>query len=273
MKAKILIVEDEAVLYERLRRNLTKENYVVFDYTPSVDEALSRINITKPDLVLLDIHLEGNKTGLDLGKKLNEYYKIPFIYVTQYSDDQTFYEGLHTNHEDFVVKTKPHLDTKELIRKIQTVLNRNSTKTHDFTENGLMVLADYLDEIKNLPDNAIGRIPIEYSQIAYFSTASFMNKNNMTETLRPNYIWLYTYKTVKDKIVKERYFLKSSLSELSKKLPYNFVRVNDSYIINLNSDVLKGRINGSSLQVLDQKLTVSPTYKKNVEERISFFYK
>src|SRR5690606_16115279 len=118
-----------AVLYERLRRFLTKENYKIDKYTPSVENALSKIAQKRPDLVLLDINLEGDKTGFNLGELLYKKYKIPFIYVTQYDDDESFYKGLNTQHEDYVVKTKPHLDQKELLRKIQTVLNRNTTKS------------------------------------------------------------------------------------------------------------------------------------------------
>ena len=47
-----------------------------------------------PDIALLDIDLEGEQTGIDLGKILSTNYNIPFIYVTDYDDSETFFEGL-----------------------------------------------------------------------------------------------------------------------------------------------------------------------------------
>jgi DNA-binding response OmpR family regulator len=124
MKAKVLIVEDEALLYDGLRIALEKERFIVDEYTKSYDEAIKRISIETPDIVLLDINLFGNKDGLDLGKELSNKYKIPFIYITNLDDDTTFQQGLKTNHEHYIVKTKPKLNIKEIVRTIHTVLNK-----------------------------------------------------------------------------------------------------------------------------------------------------
>jgi DNA-binding response OmpR family regulator len=70
MKRKIRIVEEEAIFYRNLRNFPEKNNYEVSDYTKSVDEAIEKIENEQPDLVLLDIDLVGEKTGIDLGKIL-----------------------------------------------------------------------------------------------------------------------------------------------------------------------------------------------------------
>lgn len=252
MKVHLLIVEDEAVLYERLRSKLVKQHYTVADYTPSVKDAIANINLKRPDLVLLDINLEGEQTGFDLGEMLYNTYKIPFIYVTQYDDDHTFHKGLHTNHSDFVVKTKPRLDTKELVRKIETVLHLSKIKDIPNKE-GLMGLVGYLDELKDFGKNSITKIPVAYNEIAFFSIKPFVNQNNNLEKLRTNYLWFLT----KDK---EYYFLKSSLKDLQKHLPYYFVRINESCIVNISPKFLEGRINGSRLSIIGQEFTIKSTY-------------
>ena len=265
MKEYILIVEDESILYDRLSEKLKKENYLVSDYTPSVDDAITSINQKQPDLVLLDISLQGAKTGLDLGKMLHDDYNIPFIYVTQYGDDRTFYKGLQTNHEDFIVKTKPRLDIKELIRKIQTILHRRENNHSNKTKQGVLGLIGYLDEIKELNQGQVSRKPIKYDDIAYFTVKPFVNENEKEESLRANYLWFLT----KDK---EYYFLKSSLKDLLNHLPRNFVRVNESYIVNLSQDMFDGRINGSKLSILNQEIHINATYKDAVVKRIEQFY-
>ena len=265
MKEYILIVEDESILYDRLSEKLKKENYLVSDYTPSVDEAIASIKQKQPDLVLLDISLQGDKTGLELGKLLHDKYDIPFIYVTQYGDDHTFYKGLHTNHADFVVKTKPRLDVKELIRKIQTVLHRKDSSNTNIIKEGVIGLVGYLDDVKNFGKGGVTRVPIKYKDIAYFTVKPFINENKKEESLRANYLWFLT----KDK---EYYFLKSSLKDLLNQLPRNFVRVNESYIVNISPNLFDGRINGSKLSIKNQEILINTTYKREVENRIAQFY-
>ena len=263
-KAHILIVEDEALLYRRMQNVLKKENYSVSNYTPSVAEAIENIKKNRPDLVLLDIDLQGELSGLDLGEQLYEIYKIPFIYVSAYDDDQTFYEGLNTHHEQFIVKTKPRLHPKEIVRAIQTALKRKETKITK-PENGIIGLVDYLENIKTYGKNEIGKVTVPYEDILYFTTKPFLNEDEELEALKPNYVWFLTQK-------KETFFYKSSLKDLNLTLPINFSRINDRYIVNLNPKIFKGRINGKKIVIGDAVFTISRTYLDNFEKTVEFLY-
>jgi DNA-binding LytR/AlgR family response regulator len=263
MKAYILVVEDEALLYRKMRKVLEKNHYSVSDYTPSVEDAIAKINKKRPDIVLLDIKLKGDLTGIDLGKKLYEIYHIPFIYVTDFDDDQTFYEGLNTHHEQFIVKTKPRLNPKEIIRAIQTALNKHVKNNN--VQKGVVGLVDYLDNLKDLGRDAISRIPVNYEDIAFFTVKPFINQNEEEEILKPNYLWFLT----KDD---DYYFLKKSLKELLGELPYYFVRINESYIVNISTNILQGRINGSRLSIMGRELSINETYSKEFKKRFKTLY-
>ncbi|WP_299223138.1 response regulator [uncultured Psychroserpens sp.] len=265
MKAHILIVEDEALLYKNLCNVLEKENYSVDKFTPSVEEALSRINMKRPDLILLDIQLEGQLSGLDLGEILNTNYHIPFIYITGLDDDQTFYEGLNTEHELFIVKTKPRLNPKDIIRAVQTILKKKETKIAQL-KNGVMGLVMYLDEMKETGSEKITKVPIKFSDIGYFTVKPFINDNGEVEELKSNYVWFLTQK-------KEHFFIRSSLSEILSVVPHYFVRINESYIVNITPNILTGNINNSRISILNQTLTISNRYKKEVKRRFEAFYK
>ncbi len=265
MKAHILIVEDEAILYERLRRVLIKENYSIAKYTPSVLDAISQIKTKRPDVVLLDIHLEGKLTGLDLGNQLSTTYHIPFIYVTQFDDNETFFKGLHTNHEHFIVKTKPRLNTGEVLRTIQTVLHKKQTNSEIIIKDGVLGLLGYLNDIKEYSKNEVTKIPVNYKDIAFFSIAPFVNNNDKEEKIKTNYLWFLN----KDN---QHFFLKSSLKELNKHLPNYFVRVNDSYIINLLPFFFDGRINGKRLSIFKHKILIKETYSQELKKRIKELY-
>ncbi len=277
-KAHILVVEDKALIYKRLKMILKEHHYSVDDYAPSVEEAIGNINKKRPNLVLLDIDLQGEHNGIYLGNLLKKEYNIPFIYVTDLDDDQTFYESLQTKHDDFipkkdinlteeapiVIQTKPHLDEKRLIRSIQTVLQKQ-TKNQQAFRGGIMGLIGYLDEIKELGKNRVTRVPVKYEDIIFFTVKPFINENEEEETLRANYLWFKTRNN-------EYFFLKMSLRDLQKTLPYYFVRINESYIVNIAPDVLKGRINGSSLCINNQEYTIKSTYKEEVNKRLKHFY-
>ena len=265
MKAHILIVEDQPALYERLRRALVKQRFTVDEYTKSYDEAIERITSNTPDVVLLDINLQGKKDGIDLGKILHSKYKIPFIYVTESNDDTTFQQGLHTNHEQFIVKTKPRLNIDDVVRAIYTVLHKKKENNLSFDKEGIIGLVDYLEEVKNYGKGGVTKVPTKFEDIAFFTVKPFVNQNEQEEELRANYLWFLTRN-------KEYFFLKSSLKELLKHLPTYFVRINESYIVNISQGILEGRINGSRMSIMGRELAVKSTYSKELKLRLDKMY-
>jgi len=265
MKAHVLIVEDQPALYERLRRALIKQHFIVDEYTKSFDEAISRIEKTTPDIVLLDIDLQGKKDGIDLGKVLHTKYNIPFIYVTDLDDDMTFAKGLHTNHEQFIVKTKPRLNIEDVTRAIHTVLHKKENGAIPNEKDAVIGLVGYLDEVNDYGKGGVTRVPVKYKKVAFFTVKAFTNENEEEEELRANYLWFQT-------LEKEYYFLKSSLKELQKHLPPYFVRINESYIVNVSPELLEGRINGSRISIMGQELRIKRTYAKEFEKRLASLY-
>ncbi len=271
MNEYILIVEDEAVLYRRMKKILTKEAFAVGPYTPSVKEALEQISLKQPDLVLLDIKLQGDLTGIDLGKILHEKYRIPFIYVTDFDNDIYFTKALETNHEQYLVKTKPRLNASELKRAIYTALKKKETqleqqhKSASTSEKlGLTALVNYLEDLKSYPQHDLTRKTILFEDIAFFTTdIKFLAANN--QEIRKNYIWFLTKN-------RELFYLKKSLKDILKDLPDYFVRVSDSYIINLKPPIFEGRINNKVLSVVGEKIKLSPSYKKPFKEKLNKLY-
>lgn len=264
MKPRVLIVEDEAILYDGLRTALEKERFIVEEYTKSYDEAIERILKETPDIVLLDIDLEGDKDGLDLGKELSNKYKIPFIYITNLDDDTTFQQGLKTNHEHYIVKTKPSLNTKEIVRTIHTVLN----KTQDNSEltQGLMGTVDFKENIRDqYGANDITRIPINFEDIIYVTNKDFVSIDGKKITLQDNYSCIISQSN-------PPLFYDSSIRNLLLLLPLNFVRVNANHIVNLEKGNFDGLINGSYLSINNTKFKVAKTYKKEVQKRIATLY-
>ncbi len=85
-KARILIVEDEAVVAENLEKVITDCGYEVVGRAASADAAVNAAIELKPDLILMDIVLLGKKTGIDASYEIKEKIDIPIIFLTAYSN-------------------------------------------------------------------------------------------------------------------------------------------------------------------------------------------
>lgn len=88
-EAKILIVEDEFLIAQGLARKLKKLGYQVMDIVASGVEAIQRTREFHPDLILMDILIEGDRDGIETAAEIYQSYFVPVIYVTAYADDQT----------------------------------------------------------------------------------------------------------------------------------------------------------------------------------------
>ena len=103
MKQKILIVEDEFIVANDLRIMLEKAGYKVCGIAPSVVKALELIATKEPDWILLDIFLQGDKTGIDLAGQLTEM-EIPFIYISANTNQGILEAAKATLPYGFLVK-------------------------------------------------------------------------------------------------------------------------------------------------------------------------
>ena len=103
MKAKILIVEDQFIEAKSLNVILTNAGYATCTIARSVSSALSIIDNEKPDLVLVDIFLQGEETGIDLGKILHEK-NMAFVYLSANSNRQILEDAKPTKPYGFMVK-------------------------------------------------------------------------------------------------------------------------------------------------------------------------
>lgn len=103
MSKKILIVEDEFIVANALRLTLEQAGYSVNGIVATVEEADENMKKRKPDLVLLDIRLEGKSSGIDLARRLRAE-NIPFIYLSANSSQKVLEEAKTTEPYGFLLK-------------------------------------------------------------------------------------------------------------------------------------------------------------------------
>jgi len=103
MSKSVLIVEDEFIVANDLRLILTKAGYSVTGIASSVEEAEELLQKQKPDLVILDIRLNGKRSGIDLARELRKE-NIAFIYLSANSNQQVLEKAKTTEPYGFLVK-------------------------------------------------------------------------------------------------------------------------------------------------------------------------
>jgi len=105
---KILIVEDEQLIAHSIERSLFKAGYSVPGMAASAEEAFEQIEQTRPDLVLMDIHIQGPSDGVETARVIREKYHLPVIYLTAHADVDTLERAKITEPRGYLVKPVNH---------------------------------------------------------------------------------------------------------------------------------------------------------------------
>ncbi len=134
--ATILVVEDERITAEDIRAGLEFAGYKVPIICAAGEDAVQQAGRLEPDLVLMDIKLEGEMDGIEAAAKIRKQYDIPVIYLTAFSDEKTVERAKLTEPSGFLVKgqgmlSKP-FEESELHAAIEITLYRHQMeKEHD----------------------------------------------------------------------------------------------------------------------------------------------
>lgn len=103
-KIKILIVDDEILIAEDLKDILFSLGFENIDLAHDKSEAIAKLKLLNPDITLLDIRMEGDLDGLEIGDYINSYNKIPFIYITAHSDVAMIKQIVKTKPSGYITK-------------------------------------------------------------------------------------------------------------------------------------------------------------------------
>jgi len=81
-RKRILLVEDEEIILADLARTLRKQGYEIAGTAASGEEAIEAAAGTKPDLVLMDVRLQGSINGLEAARRIREASEVPILFIT-----------------------------------------------------------------------------------------------------------------------------------------------------------------------------------------------
>lgn len=121
--ARILIVEDEALLAEELGERLKRLEFSVVGIEATAEGAIRAAGATRPDLVLMDIRLNGQRDGIYAADHIYRELDVPVIYLTAHSDTQTLKRARSTFPFGFLLKP---IQERELLAAIEMALQRHT---------------------------------------------------------------------------------------------------------------------------------------------------
>ncbi|WP_339627637.1 response regulator [uncultured Maribacter sp.] len=211
-KVSILIVEDDMIIAANLSIQLTSLGYEVTGILPRGEEAIMHVRENRPHILLMDINLKGELSGIETAKAIKKNNNISIIYLTANSDDATFNKAKETHPKAFITKPFNKLSLQRTIALVveQMKDEKESSKNTQHIE----VLEDRIFVRHN------GRMEkLLLEDILYIEADR-------------NYCILITPKI--------KHILTCTLKVMEEKLPKSsFVRVHRSFIINISKlDVL-----------------------------------
>jgi PAS domain S-box-containing protein len=119
---RILIVEDERIVAEDLKRLLVKLGYAVTGIAASGEEAIQSVRTDRPDLVLMDIRIQGPQDGIDVAEHLYAEYDVPVSYLTAFADAPTLDRAKATLPFGYILKP---FETRSLQVVIELAIHRH----------------------------------------------------------------------------------------------------------------------------------------------------
>lgn len=234
-KIKILVVEDEIIIADNICKTLQSLDYEVFEPALNFSEAVEIITKQKPDIAILDIHLSGKKTGIDLAKRINESYHFPFIFLTANADITTVNKVKEVAPYAYLIKP---FSKDELFASIEIALHNFSKK--EFRNNNSQIRDSLFIKEKT------SFYKVYFDEILY---------------IKSDHIYIEIFCKEHKKLV-----TRTSLNEIIDKLNKDFIRIQRGYIINSNHIT---KVNQNSIQISDITIPIGKKYKENIIKKMN----
>lgn len=244
----VLLVEDESIVAKDLELSLKKFGYHIVASVDNADDAVEIALSKKPDIILMDIRLKGEKTGVDAANEIKEQSQIPIVFLTANTDADTVQKAKITEPHGFIAKPFKEID-------LQTSIEMALYKAQK--DNELKQERDMLYTLVEGDNSANAFYVKSKSRYRKVPADDFL----FVEALK-DYVVINTKDT--------RYTIHSTMKEIASKLPKEqFVRVHRSYIVQINK-ISAIDYNFLNLEGVEKQIPVGGSYRETVQSVLRF---
>src|SRR5690606_35523667 len=217
---------------------LEEIRYEIVDNVIVFEQAADVLKEHHVDLVLIDIILASDKTGIDLGKHIRKMYNIPFIFVTSNSDRATVENAKTVKPDGYLVKPFEQQDLYTSIEIALSNFNYNKKENKDFEEAGESFTSNSV-----LKDSIFVKKQHLYYRIQ-FCDIHFIKADNV-------YLEVNT--------ADRKFLVRSPLKDYLEEPPKNkFYRAHKSYIVNVDHI---DAINSTDIMINNTQIPTSKDFK------------
>lgn len=243
----ILVVEDESIVAKDIQVCLRKLGYDVVGIVSSGEEAVLKAEEFDLDLVMMDIMLKGEMSGIEAADIIRKKKSIPVIFLTAYTDRNTVDKAKETEPYGYIIKPFKEIDIQTAI---EIALYKHGREM----------------EVKKERD-------MYYSMVEKQDSVDMMFVKANQRLVKIKYSDIYFIEALKDYVVintmERRYTIHSTMKDIESKMPEkDFIRVHRSFIIRL--DKIKEIDHSNVVLENDKKIVpVGGSYKELLQQRIN----
>lgn len=236
---KILAVEDDPIYAESLEFVVQELGYELVGIVDNASAALQLLDETSPDLILLDIEISDSMNGIELGARINSISRIPIIYVTAFSDKETFQQAKLTLPKAYIIK--PY-DPGSLQSAIELAIFNTPVQNATALQPEAMGDTFYIKD-----NNRLVKIRLRDIQVV---------------EVDEKYCFIITGQ--------KRHIINMRLKDLLEKLPHeDFIQVHRSYVVR-KSAIEEVNIGEHTLRVTEKTIPIGKTYKEHLLATLNY---
>src|SRR6202008_2171836 len=200
-----------SIVAKDIQHSLKKLGYTVVGICSTGEDAIRTAEELKPDLVLMDIMLKGDMSGIEAAAQIREKYNLPVIYLTAYADESTLSKAKVSEPYGYIIKPFKEID---LHTSIEMAIYKHKKVSEIKKER---------DFLYSLVENKEGS-----KDILFVKSNSRLVKVNTHD--------IFYIEALKDYVVINteltRYTIHSTMKDIEKRLaPNEFMRVHRSFIV------------------------------------------
>jgi DNA-binding NarL/FixJ family response regulator len=181
-KLRILIVEDEPLIAENISIYLDNADFEVSGIAYDSKEANEQLRNNTPDAAILDVNLDSEQDGIDIAEQINQKYKLPFLFLTSYSDKDTLQRAKAVKPSGYIVKP---FNDKTLLASLQIAISNHAAEAnHDLPSLNLEKLNRHI--LSHLSDREFEVTKLAYKGITNSQIADqlFVSVNTVKTHLK-----------------------------------------------------------------------------------------
>jgi two-component system response regulator LytT len=246
-KINILITEDESIVAKDIQMSLKKLGYNVIGICNNGEDSIRTAEEHRPDIVLMDIMLKGDMSGIEAADQIRKRLNIPIIFLTAYADESTLSKAKITEPYGYIIKPFKEIDLRTTI---EMALYKHQKE----------------DEVKKERDFLYSIVENKDAK-----DIIFVKSNSRLVKVRTKDI--YFVEALKDYVVintsNARYTIHSTMKDIERKLsPNEFIRVHRSFIVRIDKIVA---IEQPNLILEDEKkpIPIGGSYKDELSKKIN----